>query len=153
MDTPPEPRLPQRCSHIDTSASPMAITSQETIDRKAKQNSAHNESPPSSPLTSHSGGSTPKSPNTPNNLEKDVGSGDLPPPIPISEDDLAPTNRINDHPIIPPPREFLGSAEDLARRRASEGSVIKSPPIASSSPASAAIGSAFGYPYPEGCTP
>lgn len=106
----------------------MAIASQETVERKSKQNSGH-ESPPSSPLTSHSGGSTP---NTPNDLEKDEGppmNGGLPPPIPISEDDLVPVSRINDHPIIPPPREFLGSMEDIARRRASEGSFIQSPGI------------------------
>lgn len=110
--------------HMDTTASPMAIAAQEA---KSKQNSGgHNDSPPSSPLTSHSGGSTPKSPNTPNTLEREE-NGELPPPIPISEDDLAPSSRINDHPIIPPPREFLGSMEDLARRRASEGSLIQSP--------------------------
>ena len=119
--------------NVDTSASPMAIASQEAIDRKTKLNSVHNESPPSSPLTSHSGGSTPKSPSTPSaytrlsSLGKDEAppmNDELPPPIPISEDDFVPSNRINDHPIIPPPREFLGSMEDLARRRASEGSLI-----------------------------
>ena len=90
------------------------------------------ESPPMSPLTSHSGDSTPMSPFTPNALihmsssekgEAAPMNGELPPPMPISEDDLVQTNRVNDHPIIPPPREFLGSVEDLAaRRRASEGS-------------------------------
>ena len=121
--------------HTDTSASPMAIASQEATEGKSKHHHHHHagrsDSPPSSPL-SHSGGSTPKSPNTPSDLEKDEGppiNGELPPPIPINEDDLVPANRINDHPIIPPPREFLGSAEDIAaRRRASEGSMIRSPP-------------------------
>lgn len=117
--------------HIDSSASPMAIASQEVTEGKSKhQHAGRNDSPPSSPLTSHSGESTPKSPNTPSDLEKDEGApinGELPPPMPISEEDLVQTNRINDHPIIPPPREFLGSAEDLARRRASEGSLIQSP--------------------------
>lgn len=110
----------------DHGASPMM-----TQEAKSKQNSGgQNYSPPSSPLTSHSGESTPKSPNTPNNLERDEGppiNGELPPPIPISEEDLAPSSRINDHPIIPPPREFLGSMEDLARRRASESSLNQSP--------------------------
>ena len=118
---------PSSGPHIDTTASPMAIGTQEA---KSKQNSGH-DSPPSSPLTSHSGGSTPKSPNTPNDLEKDDSppmNGELPPPIPIREDDLAPSSRINDHPIIPPPREFLGSMEDIARRRASEGCIIQPPP-------------------------
>lgn len=111
-------------THTDHGASHMAA--QET---KSKQNSGgQNYSPPSSPLTSHSGESTPKSPNTPNNLERDDGppiNGVLPPPIPISEEDLAPSSRINDHPILPPPQEFRGSVEDLARRRASESALIQ----------------------------
>jgi hypothetical protein len=125
-----------------SSPAPMAVVPE----ARSKQNSGgHGDSPPSSPLTSHSGESTPKSPNTPNNLEREEGppvNGELPPPIPINEDDLAPTSRINDHPIIPPPREFLGSAEDLARRRASEGSVVHSP-----------IGHAPAYMYSEGVNP
>ena len=111
---------------IDTSSSPMAVVPE----ARTKQNSVgHGDSPPPSPLTSHSGESTPKSPNTPNNLEREGPpiNGELPPPIPINEDDLTPSSRINDHPIIPPPREFLGSFEDLARRRASEGSMAQSP--------------------------
>lgn len=122
---------PSSGPHMDTTASPMAIATQEASDHKSKQNSGH-DSPPSSPLTSHSGENTPKSPNTPNNLEKDDSppmNGELPPPIPIREEDLAPSSRINDHPIIPPPREFLGSMEDIARRRASEGCIIQSPPV------------------------
>ncbi len=127
--------------HTDTSASPMAIASQqETTDQKQKPNSTHHhhhnnnsESPPYSPHTSHSGESTPKSPATPNSYSRMSPSsgkdsegghrvnGELPPPIPISEYDLVPSSKINDHPIIPPPMEFLGSVEDLARRRASEG--------------------------------
>lgn len=112
-------------AHSDTTSSPMAV-----LPERPTKSGGHSDSPPSSPLNSHSGGSTPKSPNTPSDLEQDEGppiNGELPPPIPINEEDLAPSSRINDHPIIPPPREFLGSAEEIARRRASEGSMAQSP--------------------------
>ncbi len=87
-----------------------------TSDKKA-------ESPPHSPHTS--GGSTPKSPITPtspsyfdSSNSRKRSSHDhtpvngLPPPIPISDEELiigAPPGA--NEPIIPPPQEFVGSSE------------------------------------------
>nr|CAA73558.1 Protein kinase C-related kinase (PRKSD) [Suberites domuncula] len=92
-------------------SSPMVISTQ---DKSSKQ-----ESPPHSPHTS--GGSTPKSPITPTSppyfdhsgrkRSLQENGGDLPPPIPMSEEDLivgAPHSATE--PIIPPPREFLGGS-------------------------------------------
>lgn len=136
----------------------MAITQDQAAERnKSKQPQSSYESPPGSPLTStsQSGGSTPKSPITPVTFghlspptmfdqssshtkdgHKDSlkdGSlpmnGELPPPIPLSEEDLIsgihPSGQ--NEPIIPPPREFLGgsvsSTDDLEHRRSSAGSL------------------------------
>ena len=90
-------------------SSPMVITTSD----KAKQ-----DSPPHSPHTS--GGSTPKSPATPTSPAYFEGrkrsiqegtpvNGELPPPIPMTEEDLivgVPPGA--NEPIIPPPQEFLG---------------------------------------------
>ena len=144
--------------HTDATASPMVITQDQAAERnKNKQPQSSYESPPGSPLTStsQSGGSTPKSPITPVTFGRlspptlfDQSSGhakdgrkdslkdgslpmngELPPPIPLSEEDLIsgihPSGQ--NEPIIPPPREFLGgsvsSTEDLEHRRSSAGSL------------------------------
>ena len=152
---------------------------QATERSKNKQPTSSYESPPNSPLTStsQSGGSTPKSPITPvtfgrlsppsyfdqsSSRAKDGrkdslkdgslpmnGYSELPPPIPLSEEDLIsgihPSGQ--NEPIIPPPREFLGgsvsNSDDLEHRRPSAGS-LQSPHN------STAMGhTASSYPFPE----
>ncbi|XP_064395091.1 serine/threonine-protein kinase N-like isoform X3 [Halichondria panicea] len=96
-----------------TTSSPMVIS---TSDTKP-------DSPPHSPHTS--GGSTPKSPITPTSpscfppsnarkrsIQDSTPVNGLPPPIPISDEDLiigAPPGA--SEPIIPPPQEFIGGSE------------------------------------------
>ncbi len=116
---------------IGTSAetsSPMSISTQDAKavdDRKMKPTSSghgSDESPPLSPLTSQSGGSTPKSPITPPSFddrrvskeETHSMNGELPPPPVLSDADLmrAPADQ-----IIPPPVEFLERVGGEAKRR------------------------------------
>ena len=163
--------------HIDATASPMAITQEQSSERgkNNKQPPSSYESPPSSPLTStsQSGESTPKSPITPVSFSlfdqsggrarddrkdglKDGSlpmNGELPPPIPLSEEDLIsgihPSGQ--NEPIIPPPREFLGgsvsSSEDLDLRRSSVGSLQS--PHHSTMTSSSVGGHPPNYAYPE----
>ena len=159
----------------------MAITQEHTADRSSKNKqltSSYDQSPPSSPLTStsQSGGSTPKSPITPDTFgrlsppsyfnqssdrsTKDVRkdslkdsslpmNGELPPPIPLSEEDLIsgihPSGQ--NEPIIPPPREFLGgsvsSMDDIEQHRRSSAGSLSSPRTSS------AIGPPPTYVFPE----
>ena len=158
--------------HIDATASPMAITQEQAAERNKNKQPPSYESPPSSPLTStsQSGGSTPKSPITPVTVGrmsppyfnqtsghtkdgrkdslKDSSlpmNGELPPPIPLSEEDLIsgihPSGQ--NEPIITPPREFLGgSVSDVEQRRSSAGS-LQSPHN------STAIGPPPSYVFPE----
>ena len=171
--------------HTDATASPMAITQDQAAERsssgsKNKQlTSSYDQSPPSSPLTStsQSGGSTPKSPITPDTFgrlsppsyfnqssdhraNKDARkdslkdsslpmNGELPPPIPLSEEDLIsgihPSGQ--NEPIIPPPREFLGgsvsSIDDIEQHRRSSAGSLSSPRNSS------AIGPPPSYIFPE----
>ncbi len=166
--------------HTDATASPMAITQDHAAERSGKKQltSSYDQSPPSSPLTStsQSGGSTPKSPITPDTFgrlsppsyfnqssdrsNKDVRkdnlkdsslpmNGELPPPIPLSEEDLIsgihPSGQ--NEPIIPPPREFLGgsvsSMDDIEQHRRSSAGSLSSPRTSS------AIGPPPTYVFPE----
>ena len=168
--------------HTDATASPMAITQDrdhaaERSNKNKQLTSSYDQSPPSSPLTStsQSGGSTPKSPITPDTFgrlsppsyfnqssdrSKDVRkdslkdsslpmNGELPPPIPLSEEDLIsgihPSGQ--NEPIIPPPREFLGgsvsSVDDLEQHRRSSAGSLPSPRNSS------AIGPPPSYVFPE----
>ena len=166
--------------HIDATASPMAITQDHSADRSSKNKqltSSYDQSPPGSPLTStsQSGGSTPKSPITPDTFarlsppayfnqsserpkddRRDSArdnslpmNGELPPPIPLSEEDLIsgihPSGQ--NEPIIPPPREFLGgsvsSVDDLEQNRRPSAGSLQSPRN------STAIGPPPTYVFPE----
>ena len=158
----------------------MAITQDHAAERSSKNKqltSSYDQSPPSSPLTStsQSGGSTPKSPITPDTFgrlsppsyfnqssdrTKDTRkdslkdsslpmNGELPPPIPLSEEDLIsgihPSGQ--NEPIIPPPREFLGgsvsSVDDLEQHRRPSAGSLPSPRNLS------AIGPPPSYAFPE----
>ena len=131
-------------SNSESAISPMTMgSSPEGL--KSKQTPTHgpsgngetnNESPPMSPLTLHSGESTPKSPFTPGKDSSAPMNGELPPPIPINEDDMVTAPKSNDV-IIPPPQEFSESGDDLGRRR-SEGSL----------PSPASTGGRYGAPPP-----